>query len=358
MNKAKVLSFTILLLILFTSLKAQEPEQKPINYAMWGLVPGMGQFLLGNNTTGALQLGLFLSFLGGALTQVRRSDSILYKERKIQFKLEDVILADSLEKNGYLYKEYPFLSESQYDRVFRMIRYNKLIEINPFLEYGSYERKTYATTGEELFIQSAQHVMFYSVYSSYRDSGGIAHLNEDYFDLAIAPLNPRFLLNQKFIIPIGIVLLLVGYETSHPPKNPERTLLYPGMKSSGYMNFYTTVLSFNAGVGEEAFFRGFINHYAIQEAGFGIGLLFSSLSFGFAHLGNGIGNAIFATIFGAYLGYLHYKENWDIRQGIAIHFWWDIIAIGSTLRYMKEDSNVLKNSKEIFFMPISFQLKF
>lgn len=357
--KRKFLIKIFFLILCINTIKSQDFERSPEEYAVFGFVPGLGQFLLGNYITGATQLGLFLTFMGSAISLTNRPDYIPPKERKIQFKIEEAIIADYLEKNNFLYKEYPFLSESIYDRYIRIINYKKLIEINPLVEYGEYERMTYATSGNELLGQSAQHVLFYSVYSSYRDAGGISNSKkENYLDLAFSSFNPKFIFNKKFLIPISLALIITGYETSHPPKNPEITLLYPGMKRSGYMNFYTGVLSFNAGVSEEAFFRGFINHYLIHKVGLELGILSSSLIFGAAHLGNSLGNAIFATFFGAYLGYLHYKENWDIRQGIAIHFWWDVIIIASTLRYTKEDPNILKNSKEISFMPIYYIFKF
>jgi membrane protease YdiL (CAAX protease family) len=345
-------------MLLIDFLYAEDP---PEVYAAYGFVPGLGQFLLGNEITGSLQLGLFLGFLGSSISMTNRPDYIQPDQRKIDFKLEDAIIADYLEKNNLLYKDYPFLSESQYDRIYRMIQYKKLIEINPLLEYGSYERMTYATAGNELLAQSAQHVLFYSVYSSYRDAGGIkppSMNQETYLDLVIAPFQPKYIFNRYFWIPMGILLALTGYETSHPPKNPQWTLLYPGMKRSGFMNFYITTISFNAGVSEEAFFRGFLNHFLVKEMGLEIGIASSSLIFGLAHLGNGLGNVLFATLGGLYFGYIHYKENWDIRQGIAVHFWWDVIVFASNLRYMKEDKNVLKNQKEIHFMPIYYQFKF
>ncbi len=333
----------------------------PEDYAFYGLIPGLGQFLLGNETTGAIQLGLFLGFLGSGASMLNRPDYISIEERKIQFSIEDAILADYLEKNNYLYKEIPLISESQYDRIHRLIQYKKLIEINPLIEYGSYQRETYATTGELLLSQSAQHVLFYSVYSSYRDAGAIkppTQNQETYFDLAFAPFQPKYLFNPYFLIPIGTLLVFTGYETMHPPKNPDWTLVYPGMKRSGYMGFYVTTISFNAGVSEEAFFRGFLNHFLIKNYGLEWGIIGSSVLFGLAHLGNGIGNVLSATLAGVYLGYLHYKENWDVRQGIAIHFWWDVIILASGIRYFKEDKNVLKNQKEIHYMPIYFQFKF
>ncbi len=357
--KIQFVFFLILFLFFSARIISKDYDQNPVEYAVWGVIPGLGQFLLGNYSTGSMQLGLFLTFYGSGLSMINRPDYIPIEKRKIQFSIEDAILADYLEKNGYLYKEIPFFTESQYDRIYRMIRYKKFIELNPFLEYGSYERKSYATEGSDMLFQSAQHVIFYSVYSSYRDAGGISmDSNEKYLDLALAPFQKQFILNKKFLIPIGLGLLFAIYETVHPPKNPEKILLYPGMKNSGFMGFYTTVVSFNAGVSEEAFFRGFLNHYLIRNWGFEKGLISSSLIFGLAHLSNSVGNALFASFAGAYLGYLHYKENWDIRQGIAIHFWWDVIIIALSLRYTKEDPNVLKNTREIFFMPIQYQIQF
>ncbi|GIX40581.1 MAG: hypothetical protein KatS3mg129_0314 [Leptospiraceae bacterium] len=357
--KILFLGIIIFYFLEIVSLKAQDVV--PEEYAAYGFIPGLGQFLLGNETTGAAQLGLFLSFLGSSSSMTKRPDYIPADERKIEFKIEDAIIADYLDKNNLLYKDYPLLSESQYDRLYRMIRYKKLIEINPLLEYGSYERMTYATAGSELLGQSAQHVLFYSVYSSYRDAGGIKPVSmnqESYHDLAIAPFQPKYIFNRYFWIPIGFLIALAGYETSHPPKNPQWTLLYPGMKRSGFMNFYVATISFNAGVSEEAFFRGFLNHFFIKEMGLELGLTSSSVIFGLAHLGNGIGNVISATLAGFYFGYLHYKDNWDIRQSIAVHFWWDVIVFAVSLRYTKEDKNVVKNQREVHFMPIYYQFKF
>ncbi len=353
----KNLLFLLSFFISISLLKSKEP----IDYAVYGLIPGLGQFLLGNSISGAVQLGAFLMFMGNGLQMRNRPDYIPFEERTIKFQLQDVLIADYLEKNGFLYKDFPFLSESKYDRIQRMIQYKKIIEINPLLEYGTYERKTYATTLEEMLFQSSQHVIFYSVYSSYRDAGGIRFKNlkqENYFELAISPFQPEYIFNPYFLIPIGLLSISIAYETKNPPKNPEYTLLYPGMKSSGYMNFYASVLSFNAGVSEEAFFRGFLNHYLIRKMGIELGIISSSMIFGLGHLGNGAGNAIFATFAGLYFGYIHYKNNWDIRQGIAIHFWWDFIIFLYNIRFTREDKNVLKNQKEIYYMPIYFEFKF
>ncbi len=356
-NKIIILFFLFLLNYNIIFANIDHPE----DYAFYGIFPGLGQFLLGNETTGALQLGLFLGFLGSSSSMSNRSDYIPIKERKIQFSIKDAILADYLEKNHFLYKEFPFISESQYDRIHRLERYKKLMEINPLIEYGSYQRETYSTTGELLLAQSAQHVLFYSVYSSYRDAGAIKPITqnqESYFDLAYAPFQPKYIFNPYFLIPIGVLLVFTGYETMHPPKNPDWTLLYPGMKRSGYMGFYTITISFNAGVSEEAFFRGFLNHFLIKNYGLEWGIISSSVLFGLAHFENGIGNVFSATVAGIYLGFLHYKENWDVRQAIAIHFWWDIIVLAYQLRFYKEDQNVLKKQREIHFMPIFYQFKF
>ena len=106
-NKIIILFFLFLLNYNVIFANIDHPE----DYAFYGILPGLGQFLLGNETTGALQLGLFLGFLGSSSSMSNRPDYIPIKERKIQFSIKDAIFADYLEKNLFLYKEFPFISD-------------------------------------------------------------------------------------------------------------------------------------------------------------------------------------------------------------------------------------------------------
>ncbi|MCS7204425.1 MAG: CPBP family intramembrane metalloprotease [Leptospiraceae bacterium] len=345
-------------IVIYLSLSFSLDSQSPIRYAIYGIIPGLGQALLGNYLDAAIQFTLFGGFLYGAREMAKRKDYVV--DSYIDFDLKEAIYSD-------YYRRYilPNIYPPTNPRIailrknLQLLKDGKWFEINPLIEYGNYERKTYASTGSELLFQSAQHVWFYSIYSSYRDAGGIgSYHKENYLDLVVAPFQWRYLNNFYFWIPIGVLGSIIAYNTTNPPKNPTYTLLYPGMKKNGYMNFYSTVLSFNAAVSEEAFFRGFLNHYIIQETNFEVGLVSSSLIFGLAHYYNGIGNVFVATIMGVYLGYLHYKNNWDFRQSIAIHFWWNMLILLNQIRYMKEDRNVLREERDVYFMPVYYQVKF
>jgi hypothetical protein len=53
----------------------------------------------------------------------------------------------------------------------------------------------------------------------------------------------------------------------------------------------------------------------------------SSAAFGLAHNGQGnSANALQAGLAGAYLGWVHQRNQFEIGEGVAIHYWWNVIA--------------------------------
>lgn len=80
-------------------------------------------------------------------------------------------------------------------------------------------------------------------------------------------------------------------------------------------------------VGEEAFFRGYLNTELSHQLGQRSGLVVSSLLFGALHSGSG-NQASFgaATAIGGYLGWLHQRNNYDLEQSVAVHYWINVIA--------------------------------
>jgi membrane protease YdiL (CAAX protease family) len=95
------------------------------------------------------------------------------------------------------------------------------------------------------------------------------------------------------------------------------------------------LLALPIGIGEESFFRGFVQPACMELCGspWG-GITLSSLSFGAAHIGNAKGfppelqkryytvSIPFLTSFGAYFGWLAYK-NCSLKEAVAIHAWYD-----------------------------------
>ena len=333
-------------------------RQKASRAALLGIIPGLGQFSNGNYLSGAVQTASFLTFLDLAGKNASKGEYIRDEDRLVEFNFFHMFLAEEFQKNNLLYQDFPFLTETRWDRDLRMWKDQKLAELNPLLQYGSYYRMNYASANVDLASQSAMHTTFYSIYSAYRDAGGISDSRKDetFLNLAAAPFRPKYLMDPHVFIPLAILL---GAFATTPASGPY-TLVSPGMKSSGYLGFYVTTISFNAGVGEEAFFRGYLNHSISSNYSPMTGGLISGTLFGLAHLGNGksLGDVIPQTLFGYYFAYMHYKNNYDIGPGIALHFWWDLIIFGFSLARYKEDRNVDKNEAQVHYMPTLFQMRF
>jgi membrane protease YdiL (CAAX protease family) len=76
------------------------------------------------------------------------------------------------------------------------------------------------------------------------------------------------------------------------------------------------------GIGEEAFFRGYLNHSLSTSYGPVTGIGTSSLLFMLAHEGNTDASSgrPARLLAGLYLGWLHYKSGYDIRPGNSSSF--------------------------------------
>lgn len=367
-------STLVTLLILSSALKAQEPvdgggaeEEKPGEYtdlrsgksayraALLGIIPGAGQIYLGNYAAGITQAALFGSFLTLDKSYTSRWDYILPEERGVEFDPMLAVLADELDRRGFLYLDYPLFSEARLERTLRMIRGQKLYERNPLFEYGPYNRFNFTSANSDLASQSALHVMFYSIYSSYRDGGAYGpYRNENFGTLLAAPFRPKYLTQPDVFLPL---LLLLGGGAALGPKAYPVTLVSPGMKNGGHLAFYITGTSLNAAVGEEAFFRGYLNHTMTGSLGPTWGAIASGTIFGAAHYPM-TSTPVVQTALGIYLGFMHQRHGFDMGPGIALHFWWDIIALGLEFQRAIEDPNVDQGVAQVHYMPTLFQFRF
>jgi membrane protease YdiL (CAAX protease family) len=90
--------------------------------------------------------------------------------------------------------------------------------------------------------------------------------------------------------------------------------------------FYANAFSLNAGVGEEALFRGWLMpvamHYMDQAF---LSNAVTALIFGALHYKPGY-IPISQTLGGFYLGFLTQNNNWTIGESIFNHVWFDVIA--------------------------------
>lgn len=97
---------------------------------------------------------------------------------------------------------------------------------------------------------------------------------------------------------------------------------------------YTAGVSYNAGVGEEALFRGWIFPLFVEAYGpkniFWANLTQAAL-FGAAHLSAENRLPAFQFLAGYYFGWLAQKNNWSLRESIFVHTWWDVIVFTANL---------------------------
>jgi len=257
--------------------RGQAPE---LRAAASLFVPGLGQALNGDYVEGGAQFGLFL---------------VLDRQYQVLINQPDYINPNDRTDS------------------------NRNITINR----TSFDADLYATALTDL--------PFYSAFSAYRDARQLS-ANQGYStpapqetldQAAVAPFQWEYLKRPTAWIPALIALgsALVPPTGSSYLYRPERGLTRTEM-TFGFAGQFEMVA-----VGEESFFRGVLNNGFSSAFGENWGLAGSSVVFGLAHAGVGAQATPFeATVFGAYLGWLQQRNDYDIREGVAIHFWWDFLT--------------------------------
>jgi membrane protease YdiL (CAAX protease family) len=351
------------LVVLNVSVFSQEKEVKPKNEkspsiaALLGIIPGAGQAYIGNLDSAAVQAGTFASIFQVRRHFLEQPDYININEREVKFNNSDAVLGYFFQRQGYVYNDLPIVSESKYDRLVRLYQEGALAEQNPLVKYGEYSRASRSSVYADTLGNPVLSTIFYSIYSSYRDAGGLGEdkKNETLADISFSPFNPTILKNPLVFSPILVIALLAGYSNAtYDGSNP--ILVPKSVKQDGSLVGSAFVSGISPAIGEEAFFRGYLNYTYIQRFGPAAGLLSSGTMFMLAHEGNsdaasGRASRLFA---GLYLGTIHYLSNYDIRPGVAVHFWYNLIIGLSELSHYKADHNYDKTQREVYYMPIQF----
>jgi membrane protease YdiL (CAAX protease family) len=213
-------------------------------------------------------------------------------------------------------------------------------------------------------LSAAQNLWFYGIYASYRDArlargdagARFPVAREDLGDLLFAPFNPRVLKSPW--VWAGVPLMLtaaVGASYAFSKASPSSDSTSSSMRTlgdGGGVQFfgkhygtrtgfvlgdaYNVSLYLPVGVGEEALFRGVVQA-GLSETPLGLwgGWAVGSAIFGAVHAINYIGvqdgfeKAAFAVPYlmltGSYLGFLYIHSNFSLKQGAAVHFWYDFL---------------------------------
>lgn len=136
-------------------------------------------------------------------------------------------------------------------------------------------------------------------------------------DLMLAPFEPEHFIRPTTFIPL---LGLLAIEISR-------------LKDGSYVDFgdgaFTGGVSYNAGVGEEALFRGYLMPVLHQNLGSAFWAnAIQGTVFGAAHLSGQNKLPVIQGLMGFYLGWLTQRNQYSNRQSVFLHTWWDVIAIG------------------------------
>jgi hypothetical protein len=189
------------------------------------------------------------------------------------------------------------------------------------------------TLRRDFALRIATDTALYSSFAAYRDgrsrdwrSYRTPAPTEKLTDLAVAPFKWEYLSRPTTFIPLGVQLIAAASDRYGVYRAPD-------VSTNALYAYELTANEFTA-VGEEGFFRGFLNNELSDRLGNGWGLAASSAIFGLAHSGQGqTANAFQAGLAGAYLGWVQQRNNFQIGEGVAIHYWVNVIAGIAAIRH-------------------------
>ena len=248
------------------------------------LIPGLGQAAYGDWETAGAHFGVFAVSLGTAVHYQRKPD---------------------------------FLSDSA--------RYD---------DPGNREFINQTTLRRDFALRLAGDTALYSSFSAYREGRArdtrvyrTPAPKESLSDLAVAPFSWEFLSRPTTFIPLGLQVLAVS-------RSRNGYGIYRGQDvSKADLHVYNITANEFTAVGEEGFFRGFANNELSDRWGNGWGLAGSSLLFGISHTGQGnTANAVQASLAGAYVGWVQQRNGFQIGEGVALHYWVNVLAGISAIR--------------------------
>ena len=280
---AALLGLLLCGLLTAPSLRAQSRASDPeLAGALSLLLPGIGQYYIGQPVAGTVYLGTYLGLASQYYTGTEDPDYIKPQDR------EDTLT------NTYLMNRHTFETD--------------------------------------LYGYTAQNLNFYSAFAAYRDArleGGNRGAystnmpDEGLGDLVLAPFNPEYMLRPGTFLPLLLPLYVASLPADReaPVYAPDNTITLTEMRRGFFFMHY------GVAIGEEALFRGYFNNGLSDWMGEGWGLVTSSLIFGLAHTGTaGQATAAGATVFGLYTGWLQQSNDYSISQGVALHFWWNFLS--------------------------------
>ena len=203
-----------------------------------------------------------------------------------------------------------------------------LSDVARYDDAGNREYINQTTLRRDFALRLATDTALYSSFGAYRDARRrddrayrTPAPKESLSELALAPFSWEFLSRPTTFIPLAFQAWAVSRSKG------AYGIYRSDDVSTRDLHIYNVTANEFTAVGEEGFFRGFINNEFSHRWGNGWGLAWSSLLFGVAHTGQGqTANAVQASIAGAYLGWMQQRNGFGIAEGVALHYWINVLA--------------------------------
>ena len=146
-------------------------------------------------------------------------------------------------------------------------------------------------------------------------------------DILAAPFDLSYLSDMRITLPLLGVAALVTYQISATEGVPSYQHSF-GQRATNVFG-----LSYLAGTGEEAAFRGYLFPliHSSVDRNFWLSNSIQAVVFGALHINKENPFPLIQTALGAYLGWLSKEEGYSILPGTFLHHWWDVIAFSSIL---------------------------
>jgi membrane protease YdiL (CAAX protease family) len=217
-----------------------------------------------------------------------------------------------------------------------------------------------------------QNTWTYGIFSAYQDArllmGDQGYRypvpREDLLDLLIAPFDPDTFFEPEVALGLigalgaGILVsyLVEGHLTSDAGILFSRdridfmgermhTALGTALGELYYLGLFTPV-----GIGEEAFFRGYVQSGLSEWMGKTGGWVTASILFGGTHATNALlmdagdqrtrylaVGLPFLTLLGGYFGWVYMHNNFSLKEPVALHFWYNLIVSSISFALNPED---------------------
>ncbi len=206
---------------------------------------------------------------------------------------------------------------------------------------SSNEKRINHTTleAETLSVLQFNGLAFYSGYDAYRSARALPEYRLKYsrtpipkdtlLDLSLAPFRWRNFTDLTVLVPLALAAnaaLGDPIENTEDPSKNDFVYRREGGLSRDTLRAHHFVSFQVVGMGEEAFFRGYLNTEFVERFGPVWGVAMSSLTFGSLHSGSGgSANQVLASLFGVYTGWMHLRNDYSLQQVVALHSWWDVL---------------------------------